>query len=98
MIPWDDVATDEGTGIVHIAPGCGAEDFELSRVHDLPVLVPIDEAGRLLPAYGEFSGLTTDEVAAPVTQSLPIKQRSPGLQRRQKGSLPPQSTPVSKPS
>jgi isoleucyl-tRNA synthetase len=70
VIPWDDVATDEGTGIVHIAPGCGAEDFELSRVHDLPVLVPIDEAGRLLPAYDEFAGLTTDEVAAPITQSL----------------------------
>src|SRR6266508_104963 len=27
VIPWDDVALDEGTGIVHIAPGCGAEDF-----------------------------------------------------------------------
>ena len=48
VIPWDDVTLDEGTGIVHIAPGCGAEDFELSRVHDLPVLVPIDEAGRIL--------------------------------------------------
>ena len=42
MIPWDEVSLDEGTGIVHIAPGCGAEDFELSRVHDLPVL----DAGR----------------------------------------------------
>ena len=29
VIPWDEVALDEGTGIVHIAPGCGAEDFEL---------------------------------------------------------------------
>src|SRR5256886_766812 len=36
VIPWDDVSLDEGTGIVHIAPGAGAEDFELSRVHDLP--------------------------------------------------------------
>jgi isoleucyl-tRNA synthetase len=70
VIPWDEVETTEGTGIVHIAPGCGAEDFELSRVHDLPVLVPIDEAGRMLPAYGDLAGLTTDEVAAPVTQSL----------------------------
>jgi isoleucyl-tRNA synthetase len=70
VIPWDDVETDEGTGIVHIAPGCGAEDFELSRIHDLPVLVPIDEAGRMLPEYDELTGLTTDEVAAPVTQSL----------------------------
>ena len=32
VIPWDDVSLDEGTGIVHIAPGCGGEDFELSRV------------------------------------------------------------------
>ena len=70
VIPWDEVETTEGTGIVHIAPGCGAEDFELSRVHDLPVLVPIDEAGRMLPAYDELATLTTDEVAAPVTQSL----------------------------
>ena len=45
VIPWDDVTLSEGTGIVHIAPGCGAEDFELSRVHDLPVLMPINEAG-----------------------------------------------------
>jgi isoleucyl-tRNA synthetase len=70
VIPWDAVATNEGTGIVHIAPGAGAEDFELSRVHDLPVLVPIDEAGKLVPEYGELATLTTDEVAAPVTQSL----------------------------
>ena len=52
VIPWDEVALDEGTGIVHIAPGAGAEDFELSRVHDLPVLAPIDESGRFLPGYG----------------------------------------------
>ena len=29
VIPWDEVTLDQGTGIVHIAPGCGAEDFEL---------------------------------------------------------------------
>src|SRR4029079_13041307 len=44
VIPWDDVALDTGTGIVHIAPGCGGEDFELSKVHDLPVLAPVDES------------------------------------------------------
>src|SRR5829696_5649250 len=47
VIPWDDVSLEEGTGIVHIAPGAGAEDFELSRVHGLPVLAPLDEAGRM---------------------------------------------------
>src|SRR5207249_4673511 len=70
VIPWDEVSLDEGTGIVHIAPGCGTEDFELSRVHDLPVLAPIDESGRFLPGYGPFEGLSTDEVAKPVAEAL----------------------------
>ncbi|MDQ3823293.1 MAG: isoleucine--tRNA ligase, partial [Actinomycetota bacterium] len=75
VIPWDDVSLTEGTGIVHIAPGAGTEDFELSRVHDLPVLAPIDESGRMVAGYGDFEGLTTDEVAGPVTEAL----RSRGL-------------------
>ena len=70
VIPWDDVSLDEGTGIVHIAPGAGSEDFELSRIHDLPVLAPIDEAGRMLPPYGDFAGFTTTEVATRVTEAL----------------------------
>ncbi|MEN3343142.1 MAG: isoleucyl-tRNA synthetase, partial [Actinomycetota bacterium] len=70
VIPWEEVSLEEGTGIVHIAPGAGAEDFELSRVHDLPVLAPIDEAGRMLPPYGDFAGLSTTEVARPVAAAL----------------------------
>ncbi|MGB2953142.1 MAG: isoleucine--tRNA ligase [Gaiellaceae bacterium] len=70
VIPWEDVSMTEGTGIVHIAPGCGAEDFELSRLHDLPVVMPIDESGRMLPGYGELEGLTTDDVELPVIESL----------------------------
>jgi isoleucyl-tRNA synthetase len=70
VIPWDDVALDEGTGIVHIAPGAGAEDFELSRVHDLPVLAPIDESGRFLPGYGPFEGVTTEGAAKAIVEAL----------------------------
>jgi isoleucyl-tRNA synthetase len=62
VIPWDDVTLSEGTGIVHIAPGCGAEDFELSLVHDLPVLMPINEAGIFYEPYGEFEGRSTEDV------------------------------------
>src|SRR5262245_6219255 len=69
VIPWDDVALDEGTGIVHIAPGAGTEDFELSRVHGLPVLVPIDEGGRMLSDFG-FAGLTTEEAEQPIIDEL----------------------------
>ena len=62
VIPWDEVALDEGSGIVHIAPGAGAEDFELSKVHDLPVLVADRRERPLLPQYGRFAGMTTGEV------------------------------------
>ena len=70
VIPWDEVSLAEGTGIVHIAPGAGTEDFELSRVHELPVLVPIDEGGRFYDGYGELTGLSTDEVEEPVIATL----------------------------
>ncbi|MGH3133121.1 MAG: isoleucine--tRNA ligase [Gaiellaceae bacterium] len=69
VVPWGDVSLTEGTGIVHIAPGAGSEDFELSRVHDLPVLAPLDEAGRMLAGFG-FDGLSTDEVERPVIEDL----------------------------
>jgi isoleucyl-tRNA synthetase len=63
VIPWDDVTMDQGTGIVHIAPGCGGEDFELSKVHDLAVLTPVDESGRFYSDYGWLHGLSTGESA-----------------------------------
>jgi len=63
VIPWADVTMDQGTGIVHIAPGCGGEDFELSKVHDLPVLTPVDESGRFYDDYGWLHGVSTTEAA-----------------------------------
>ena len=56
VIPWDEVELDEGTGIVHIAPGAGTEDFELGRVHGLPVIAPIDEDGRFYPGLRPVRG------------------------------------------
>ena len=70
VIPWDDVSLEEGTGIVHIAPGAGTEDFELSKVHDLPVLVPVDESGRFLPEYGWLHGTSTVEAADQILGDL----------------------------
>jgi isoleucyl-tRNA synthetase len=56
VIPWDEVSDAEGTGIVHIAPGCGQEDFALSKVFDLPVLDPIDQFGVFGEGYGWQTG------------------------------------------
>jgi isoleucyl-tRNA synthetase len=70
VIPWDEVSVDEGTGIVHIAPGCGAEDFELGRTHGLPVLAPVDEAGKFYPEYGWLGGMSTVEARDPIIERL----------------------------
>ncbi len=75
VIPWDEVSMDEGTGIVHIAPGCGAEDFELSREHDLPVLTPVDESGRFYDDYGWLHGLSTVESAEQIIGNLEERGR-----------------------
>jgi isoleucyl-tRNA synthetase len=75
VIPWNEVALDEGSGIVHIAPGCGSEDFELSRVHGLPVLMPVDEGGRFHDDYGWLHGMSTAEAAEQIIGSLEEKGR-----------------------
>jgi isoleucyl-tRNA synthetase len=56
VIPWTEVGAEEGTGIVHIAPGCGAEDFALGREFDLPVVAPLDENGVYLPGFDWLTG------------------------------------------
>ncbi len=67
------VGETEGTGIVHIAPGCGAEDFEVQRREGLGMVDPVDEAGRYYDGFGELSGVLVTEVAPKVYESLKEK-------------------------
>ena len=55
VVAWTEVGEDEGTGIVHVAPGCGAEDFQLGRSLGLPVVAPLDESGIFLGGFGSLS-------------------------------------------
>ncbi len=52
----DLVTSEEGTGLVHIAPGAGEEDFKLSKELNLPLIELIDEEANYLNNLGEFSG------------------------------------------
>ncbi|HLW17982.1 MAG TPA: class I tRNA ligase family protein, partial [Actinomycetota bacterium] len=70
VVGWDEVSMEEGTGIVHIAPGCGAEDYELSKREGLPALIPIDEAGAFYKQYGWLHGRHTGEVAHQIIEQL----------------------------
>jgi isoleucyl-tRNA synthetase len=75
VIAWNEVGEDEGTGIVHIAPGCGAEDFALSKTEKLPVVVPIDESARFNKGFGWLEGKEARDVAHEIAEDL----RSRGL-------------------
>ncbi|MDO8476551.1 MAG: isoleucine--tRNA ligase [Candidatus Rokubacteria bacterium] len=55
------VAMDTGTGLVHIAPGHGEEDYELGRKAGLKIYNPVDDDGRFVPEVTEFGGLTVWE-------------------------------------
>lgn len=70
VIPWEDVGEAEGTGIVHIAPGCGEEDFALSKPNDLPVIVPIDDMARYRAGFGWLEGKDARDVADEIAKDL----------------------------
>ncbi len=46
VVPAEFVSAAEGTGIVHIAPAFGADDYAAGQEHGLPMLRPVDDAGR----------------------------------------------------
>lgn len=50
------VTNEEGTGLVHIAPGAGHEDFQLAKINKLSIIQSIDDSAKYLPGFGEFSG------------------------------------------
>ncbi|MEG1845760.1 MAG: class I tRNA ligase family protein, partial [Oscillospiraceae bacterium] len=70
IVAWDDVAADEGTGVVHIAPGCGVEDFELGEKIGLAKVMPIDDTGIYLDGFGWMTGKDSHSVADEVFSHL----------------------------
>jgi isoleucyl-tRNA synthetase len=70
VVAWDEVGEEEGTGIVHIAPGCGAEDFALGKALGLPVIAPIDESGIFVPGFGQLTGRDVRDATEPIVERL----------------------------
>jgi isoleucyl-tRNA synthetase len=57
VIPGDFVSTEDGTGIVHIAPAFGADDLDVGRRFGLPTLVTVDPQGRFIDAVTPWRGI-----------------------------------------
>ncbi len=63
VVAWDVVGETEGTGIVHIAPGCGKEDFVLGKEQGLVPIAPLDESGVFLDGFGDLTGKSANNPA-----------------------------------
>ena len=62
VIPWREVSESEGTGIVHIAPGAGKEDFALGKEFGLATIAPLDEFGNYIQGFSWLVGRNVSEV------------------------------------
>ena len=51
------VSTEDGTGIVHIAPAFGADDYEIAKKYDLPMLQPVARNGCFTAEVSEYDGM-----------------------------------------
>jgi len=70
VVLWDQVTEDEGTGIVHIAPGCGQEDFQLGKSSNLPVVNPLNDESRYREGFEFLEGKLATEVNELIFENL----------------------------
>jgi isoleucyl-tRNA synthetase len=56
VVIGDFVSTEDGTGIVHIAPSFGADDFRTAKQYGIGSLTLVDKQGRFTEAMGELAG------------------------------------------
>ena len=63
VIGGDYITTEAGTGLVHTAPGHGQEDYATGLKYGLPLLSPVDDAGKFTAEAGErFKGMSVLKV------------------------------------
>ncbi len=66
----DYVTTDSGTGVVHTAPGHGADDYQTGLKYNLELFSPIDDGGKFTKEVPQYEGMTTDLASEAVTNDL----------------------------
>jgi isoleucyl-tRNA synthetase len=65
VLAADFASAEDGTGVVHMAPGFGEEDLEICRAHDIPLVMPVDDAGRFTAEVADYQGLNVIHEANP---------------------------------
>ena len=70
VIEGDFVTTEDGTGIVHIAPAYGEDDYQVSKKYDLPTIHPVDKSGEFGPEVAPFAGKFVKEADLDIIRDL----------------------------
>lgn len=64
------VSTEDGSGIVHIAPAFGADDYEISKKYNLPFLQPVTRGGLFIEEITDFAGMFVKDADLDIIKKL----------------------------
>lgn len=70
VIASDVVSSEEGTGVLHVAPAFGEDDFEMGKQEKLPTLLTIDDRGHFLPAITPWAGQFIKDADPSIIEAL----------------------------
>jgi isoleucyl-tRNA synthetase len=74
VVEADFVTTEDGTGIVHMAPAYGEDDYQAAKKYDLPTLHPVDRSGAFGPEVKEFAGKFVKDADPLIIQDLKTRR------------------------
>ncbi len=75
VISSEHVTTGDGTGLVHMAPDFGEEDFHACRAADIGVLLSVDDEGRFVDAVSDYAGRNVKEADPDIIRDLKMRGR-----------------------
>ena len=75
VLAGDFVDTEEGTGVVHLAPGFGEDDMALCGAEGIPTLCPVDDAGCFSAQVPDWQGIQVLEANTPIIRALRARQK-----------------------
>ncbi|MBI2956025.1 MAG: isoleucine--tRNA ligase [Acidobacteria bacterium] len=82
------VTVEQGTGVVHTAPGHGAEDFETGQKYGIPAYCPVDGAGRFTEGLDEYRGQPVFEANQEIVELLRKRDNLVGAEGQIEHSYP----------
>ncbi|HVT69146.1 MAG TPA: isoleucine--tRNA ligase [Trebonia sp.] len=70
VIPSDEVTTEDGTGVVHMAPAYGEADAAACQAAGIPIVLTVDDQGKYLPVIRDWAGMHVFEANKPIIKRL----------------------------